>query len=981
MRQGWTVPILLLASLSGAGPAQEDLDRELPRLRPTQPADALATIRALPGFRVILRAAEPVVADPIAAAFDADGRLFVVEMGDYPFAENRPDGRVRELIDADGDGTYESSRIFLDGLPWPTGLAPYRDGWFVIAAPDLIFARDLDGDGAADDRRVVFTGFGTQNVQALANNLTWGPDGWIHGASGGNGGVISRPDRPEEPPITLSGGADFRFHPATGAFESTSGGGQFGLSFDDWGHKFVCSNSQHARQVAWPRQVVERNPAASVGETTPDIAIDGPAAPVFRISEPEPWRVVRTRRRAGDPSMLQRLPSTELSATGFFTSATGITVFRGTALGPEIEDNLFIGDVGGNLVHRKRLIPDAPAFRAARADEGVEFLASTDNWFRPANFANTPDGTLLVLDMYREAIEHPASIPDDIKARLDLRSGRDRGRVYEVVRPAVRRRDRPRLAEAATSRLVETLLDPDGWWRETARRLLVERADPEAPALIRAVLDREPPPRAVAALLTTLDAVGALGPDDLRPRLTHADPRVRELASRLAGRLASVESSLLEALALRAADADPAVVFQAAVAIGGSTAPEAVQALARFVDRPGDEPWLRRAVATGLKDRALTFFELIASRGALERPGSAPWIETVGELIGHEGRMQSMVDFLAQLQGQGDSIRTRIAVLALIEGRRRAGGGFAPETGGPLASALAELAVEARAVAADVNAPSDRRVEAIRLLAIGGAASILEDLEPRLGPEEPPAVQFEAVRAIVRSGGAAASRMVLAHWAGLGLGARREAIEALSRSPDGPALLLGALEDGVLAPGDFDRVRRAQLLASPDPAIRDRASALLNGDGVDRGAIVTRYRSSMPPAGSPERGRELVAKHCATCHEPQGGQPSLAPDLRTVAGRSPDDLLLHILDPNREVAPSMAVVQVATKDGRILTGVLARETDSGLVLRRAEGAADEVARRDIEAIRPTGLSLMPEGLEAELDPTAMADVIAYLRSR
>src|SRR6185312_6739280 len=138
----------------------------------------------------------------------------------------------------------------------------------------------------------------------------------------------------------------------------------------------------HIRQIVLPSRYLDRNPALVPPSVVDDIAAEGAAAPVFRISAPEPWRVVRTRQRAADPDMVKRLPPTELFATGFFTSATGVTIYRGTAFAPEYRGNAFIGDVGGNLVHRKILTQNGSVYRATRADQGVEFLASTDNWFR-----------------------------------------------------------------------------------------------------------------------------------------------------------------------------------------------------------------------------------------------------------------------------------------------------------------------------------------------------------------------------------------------------------------------------------------------------------------------------------------------------------------------------------------------------------------------------------------------------------------------
>jgi putative membrane-bound dehydrogenase-like protein len=295
------------------------------------------------------------------------------------------------------------------------------------------------------------------------NGLLWGPDGWIYGVASSNGGTIHNTSRPDATTVSVRG-RDFRFRPDGSAFEAISGGGQFGHTFDEWGHRFTCNNSDHVRQIVMPSHYLERNRLFVPPPAVVDIAVEGPAAPVFRISPPEPWRVVRTRQRAADPAMVRRLPATELFATGFFTSATGVTIYRGSAYPPEYRGNLFVGDVGGNLVHRKMLSAVGSTFLARRADANVEFLASTDNWFRPVNFANTPDGTLLIIDMYRETIEHPFSIPEPIKKHLDLTSGKDRGRLYNLVsrNAPPRPRRTPRLSEAPTARLVALLIPTRG---------------------------------------------------------------------------------------------------------------------------------------------------------------------------------------------------------------------------------------------------------------------------------------------------------------------------------------------------------------------------------------------------------------------------------------------------------------------------------------------------------------------------------------
>ena len=437
-------------SPGGALAEDPSLADELPRIPATEPADALATFTVQRGFSLQLVAHEPLVSDPVDACFDEAGRLYVAEMHGYPYSpeprrmQPKPLGKkdaciVRRLEDADGDGVFDTSTVYADKITWCVSVCCYDDGVFALAPPYLYYFKDTTGDGAADIREIVFTGFSRYNVQGLANNLKWGPDNRIYVAGGRT--TDTELKRGDESLGNLRG-RDFSFDPKTRDVRFESGGLQFGHSFDDWGNRFVCSNSNHILNVVFPAKSLDRTPGVTVSGVVRSIAKEGGAGPVFRRSPPEPWRIVRTRRRAADPEYRKRLPPSELVATGFFTSAAGVTIYRGDAYPEEYRGNPFIGDVGGNLVHRKTLAPNGVSFIATRADADVEFIASTDNWFRPVNFVNGPDGCLYVLDMYRETIEHPASIPEDIKAHLNLSSGDDRGRIYRLVAPDWSRTER-----------------------------------------------------------------------------------------------------------------------------------------------------------------------------------------------------------------------------------------------------------------------------------------------------------------------------------------------------------------------------------------------------------------------------------------------------------------------------------------------------------------------------------------------------------
>ncbi|WP_435010879.1 PVC-type heme-binding CxxCH protein [Tundrisphaera lichenicola] len=971
---------LVLTCASAMG--QDDLARELPRIRATEPADAGATFRIRPGFQLDLAASEPLVKSPVAATYDADGRLYVVEMRGYPFAEPVPTGGVSLLEDVDGDGRFDKRSEFLDALSWPTGIVPFDGGVFIASVPDIIYAKDLDGDGKADVRKVVFTGFGSQNVQGLLNGLLWGVDGWIYGSSGSNGGEIVNLAHPEAKPVTVRG-RDYRFKPDGSAFEAISGGGQFGHTLDDWGHRFVCMNSNHIRQVVLPARELERNPALATSTVTTDIAVEGGAGPVFRISPPEPWRVVRTRQRSADPAFVKKAAPSELHAAGFFTSATGVTIYRGSAFPLEYRGNAFVGDVGGNLVHRKTMSRDSSIFTARRADEGVEFIASTDNWFRPVNYANTPSGTLLVLDMYRETIEHPVSIPEPIKKHLDLTSGRDRGRLYEIVPDGFHRRPAPKLSKASTAELVQTLADPDAWWRETAQRLLIERDDPTAvPALIALVQSR-PTALGRAHALWTLDALGKLDPPTTLMALNDPEPGVREQAASLAGPRADGDPALLGALLALASDPDPMVRFRLALALGDVANPQAVEALASIASRDSGDPWTRVAVLSSVAGRVRPLVDTLASRpGFFATPAGREWLGDLASMVGAENRPDDVQAFLEQFAGESSSPSESLAaILGLGQGLRRSGGSLASVLSGPASVRVAPLFARAATVAGSSDASTPARLDAIRLLALGPIDPALEVLPNLLDAREPSSIQVAAVQALGNLNDGRVGPAIVDRWKAAGPATRREAAEVLFARPDRLESLLTAVEIKVITPGELDPARTKSLLEHRDPKIRERAVALFSGAArPDRGAVLARYKQALELTGHPDRGKLAYTKACATCHRAEGQGAQVGPDLTTVAGRSPEDLLVHILDPNREVAANYVNYSVATVDGRTLTGLIAEETAGAITLKRAEGASDVVARGQIDQVLSTGLSLMPEGLDQGLDPQAMADLIAYIRA-
>ena len=600
------------SDLSRLDITEAELKEYLKPVPPTPPEQAVKQFEVVDGFEMQLVAAEPLVYSPIAAAFDEDGQLYVCEMRDYPYkpAEGKdPLGSVRLLRDTDRDGKFDQSTVFADKLLWAAGVVPWKGGVFVAACPDIWYFKDIDGDHVADVHRKVYTGFGTGNQQGMVNNLQFGLDHWIYGSTGPNGGMISKPDDPHFKAVPLQG-RDFRFHPETLEFEAITGTVQFGNTFDDWGNRFTCSESQPLEHIVLPDHYLARNPFLA---TPSGIYNCAPApVPIFRISPIERWREVRSARRIRK----NERPATAPGASHHVVdAAAGVTIYRGGAYPPEWSGQAFVGDGQNNLVHRRKLIPKGLTFDSKRVDQNTEVVRSPDIWFRPVNFVNAPDGTLYVLDMSREYLES-IHIPLDVAKHLDLKSGRNNGRIYRLAPPKFQAPQPPRLSQATTAELVRHFESPHGWYRDTAQRLLFERHDKDAVPGLIALLRASKSAAARLQALWSLHGLQSLNADLLRVGLDDDRAEVRENAVRLSEPLLDTDSDLLKRVALLAASDLPRLRFQAAFSLGEARGPMAAKALSQLARRTDSDAWMQAAILSSVTNVAADLFEeLLIDKG------------------------------------------------------------------------------------------------------------------------------------------------------------------------------------------------------------------------------------------------------------------------------------------------------------------------------------------------------------------------------
>ena len=911
-------------------------DTDLPRLPPLGLDDALASFTLAPGYRLEVAAAEPEIVDPIALSFDASGALYVVEMRDYSERRAERLSRIKRLIDRDGDGRFETATVFLDGLAWATGVVCAQDGVFVAASPDIVFARDTDGDGVADERRVVLTGFGEGrtdlNVQALVNSLTFGPDNRIWGATAGNGGTVAG--------VRLDG-ADFAFDPRSLTLTAESGTAQYGLTFDAAGRRYVCSNSRHLQWVALERPYAGR-PLARPGHPLVDIPVDGPAAEVFRLSPEEPWRVVRTNWRAS--GVMAGIVEGGGRASGYFTSASGLAVYTGDLM-PSLSGQVFVGDVGSNLLHRKHLrdTDNGPVAERDPSESRSEFLASRDTWFRPVACANGPDGALYLIDMYREVIEHPHSLPPTLKRRLDLNSGNDRGRLYRIVPRNNEPRRRVDLAPLGAEALAALTTHPNGWHRATARRLLVERRAMEAVPVLRSL----PGPDALSAL----DGLDAVAVDDLRRALASPDAAVVRLGLRLLERRPEAVGALPAELARLPAHPSPEVRRQWALTLGQIPYKRKISHLARLWNHPAAPPRLREAVRLALGSGS----EALELLRALPEPDT-----DLVAMIGRSGEAPVIAEAASWLRATPNGNPARLFTLTLALDDR---------------AAIARAADAARQLFESPATALETRLAAATLLARhGDDASTAVLTRTFLDPAAPEPVRAASWPAVGLTHAAA----VWTAWPGLSAALRGLVLERAVAQAAWHRPLLEAVATGRLGVQELTTAQAQQLRASGDPGLAALALATLGPPPPDRQAAIAARLPALTLPGDRAAGETVFRQRCLTCHRHGAEGAEVGPDRTTFRNLGKPTLLASILDPNREVAPRYLAATVTTTTGETRQGLLLRDDTAGVALRLVGGQEIEIKRPDIAAFERHTRSLMPEGLETGLSDTELASLLEFL---
>ena len=974
---------------------------------PLEPQDALRTFQLARGFQIELIASEPLVADPVDMEIDEYGRLYVLEMHGYPL-DKSGSGQVKLLTDTNGDGRLDKSTLFADSLTMPFGIMRWKNGVLVADAPDILYLEDLTGDGKADVRTVILTGFAFSNAQMNAGNPLYGLDNWIYltSESGGTyqiykeqfgdlGSDIHYPGVSNSPVLPLEGsGRTVRFRPDEQALELTSGETQFGHSFDLWGRHLLGDNSNHIYHEVVPAQYLKRNPdliASNAVQTLTDHGSD-----IYPITNKPQHQL--------------------LTSVGVFTSACGNVLYTGGAFPEPYNGRVgFVAEPVSNTVHADLLSDNGASFKASRlpGQEEKEFLASTDPWFRPVNMYVGPDGALYVLDYYREVIEHPEWMSEAAIKAGNLYNGRDMGRIYRISATGAKPAgwmNALNLGEYTDEELMGQLANTNNWWRMNAQRLLVDRRND---ALIPALEDiAKNSPSAVGRLhaLWTLEGFGSLKPELIGQALKDSVAGIRENAVKLLEAHLGDSPDLGKVLLTLEADPDAKVRFQVLCTLGFLDNNAAAAARNRILFKDINDKWVQIAALSARGAQSSNLLKLLLENYDRANVAYASMIARLTSMTGASGSGESMRRLVRQaltgrleknyswqaavLEGLGEGLERRRSDIKDFANQesllldavfdhpsapiRKAVLGILKSSGIHNEGMYAGAIAKAIAIAGDVSLPEERRTEAIHFLGVKDPTPYASFLKDHIRPQQPVSIQLASLQTLDLIPGRAVSDYALENWQTLTPQIRTAAINTFLSSEERVASLLDAIDSGRIQKASVSFYQSVRLMTQRNPDLRTRARKMFSQNN-EEGQVIADFKEALTMKGDVAKGEGIYKANCSMCHQ-MGGKVGVpyGPDLGTIKSWNPEGILANIVSPNLSIAAGYELWDVEMDDGQSLQGIISSETPAAISIRNAGMPEKTISRLDIKSLTTLNISGMPAGLEKNISPQQMADLIAFL---
>lgn len=938
------------------------------------------------GFRLIRVAAEPLIKDPVDLEFNELGDAMVLEMPGYPFEDKQ--SRIIVLKDDDNDGEYDRNIVFIENLQLANSFIPYKKGVLVAAPPYLLFVRDDDQNYQPEKVDTLMGGFSMGNLQHNYNGLTFGLDGWIYAANGGNDGepywwndTTTRMDLR---------GQDFRFHPESKTLErlgESSGG--FGITIDEYGRIFETHNLEHISHLVFPDRYL-KNKKLLQEHTLENISDhdENGLARIYPVGEQE--------SRVNHPEQ-----------SGYFSGSCGITYYGGGAFGEEYNNTMWVADVVLNLIHVDKIEQKGASFTASRVLEKRDFLASTDRAFRPVNMTVGPDGSMYVVDMYRKVIEHPEWIPDDIEKTLDLNAGKDQGRIYKITKGVDTEFNAAMFQDE--DGLIKSLSHRNQWVRMTAHRILMEQPLTNKGKDTLQKLATSGDDFGKLHSLWIVHVNGVLADEVLASALRDEPPALRESVLQMAESKLETSDELLNAAIYALDDDDARVRMQAALSVSMTSQGRIEQNKARLIEavqasaaRKSDDwsiaaltlavgDYAPHLLASFLKDtssktsdRLLQSLALASSRNhdglqiVLRAISTSPVSASVKRDIiksmtrgVHPENGYLLQPYIAALEMSGDvAIVNELATL-----RSKLNLSQSPQFLRFSRAALKKVT--------DRSLPDSSRIQQLALIELLPYREKSDVLFECLNSKEPLRLQENALRQLSTYNEIEIGRRIVSMWSELSPHIRRYASDLLLYIEIHHDALLTGLEQGKINIGEmnFDLERRRQLLWWTDnETTKKRAEKLFSDSGVtNRKEAIDKMKSALKLEGSASNGVKIFETVCGNCHRYDGYGKEVGPVLTEIGRKSKETLLHDILDPNAAADPRYINHRLETNAGIIHLGIVAAETDRNITMKKIGGENITIDKSDIKSFRSLGTSLMMEGLENSMTHQEMADLLAFLQ--
>lgn len=977
---------------------------------------ALASFQVMEGFKVEMVAAEPLIADPVAMEVDEDGNMYVVEMHGYPL-DVSGSGKVKLLKDTNNDGFPDRSIVFADKLKLPTGIMRWKKGFIVTDAPDVLYLEDTNNDGKADIRKKLLTGFALSNPQHNLNTPRFELDNWIYlgheGAVtpfvykkefGDKGTPIVFPDNPAAPQLDANAnGRAVRFKPDRYELEELSGRTQYGHTTDAWGHRLYTSNANHLYHEVLANQYLKNNPALLVPNATQNISDHGEAAEIYPITENPNHQL--------------------LTDVGVITSSCGVTWYLGGAFGEKFKNVTFIAEPVHNLVHADIIKDAGVSFVASRLNEKSEFLASKDAWFRPVNFYVGPDGALYVIDYYRQIVEHPEWMSDEINRSGALYNGTDKGRIYRIVPEKglpMNWLGKLNLSKKSSVELVEFLENENGWYRRTAQRLLLYRQAKDMIPALRNIIEKSKLPEAKVHALWLLDGLQAIGKEEISQALISKDSGVRENGIRVAEKyLSGIFGEKLETELFSLQNDESAKVrFQLLNTLGFIKSPEAEKARLTILKRDFQDRWVGLAGIASFAGKENQIFDLVIKEFTQKQtPETDEFFSSLAATIANGTDKVAVSEMMRKMtletpNADGWKAATLNGIAKLWQFKKSSGllsavekeqllTHFSPETSPELrAAALSLLEVvglpkgkvldEKTEMASKIlsMSSSDKdpktvafRTDAIVLLTLANPNGMRPALQQIITQKYPASVNSAALKALGKVADNQTCLFLLKEMKSFSPSLQTEAVNLFLSKPERINLLLKAIEAKEIEKSVVGWRQMVRLMNYYDADIRAYARKVLSVN-EDRKAVLQKYMAVLEMRGSLPKGKLVFENNCASCHQIEGVKGvNFGPDLSTLRSRNATSILTEIINPNNSIADNYDFWMIELTNGRSIAGIITQENTNSVSIREIGGTESTIQKKEVARMQKAEQSIMPNGLENAISIQEMADLIAFIKKQ